>query len=161
VDPVPDQLLLRKSGSFRNRTRDHCVQPGTLTTTQQSPHRLYCKTGKVAFVLNLLNSMPRELMWELIYRFTYSGYRHKMVIGQLLAHWTGGWVGPRASLDDMEKWKRFILQEIEPRPLCRPARIQSLNRCAIAVLNLYFTERIYNKIAFQYNSYFYMNDSAV
>jgi hypothetical protein len=24
-------------------------------------------------------------------------------------HWIGGWVGPRAGLDDMEKWKHTII----------------------------------------------------
>jgi hypothetical protein len=43
-------------------------------------------------------------------------------------HWIGGWVGPRGGLDDMEKWKFLILPGLEPRPLGRPARSQSLYR---------------------------------
>jgi hypothetical protein len=43
------------------------------------------------------------------------------------AHWVGGWVGPRASLDDTEKWKLFVLPGLEFRPLSRPARDQSLH----------------------------------
>jgi hypothetical protein len=35
VDPVPDALLLRKSGKAENRTRDLCLQPGILTTRLQ------------------------------------------------------------------------------------------------------------------------------
>jgi hypothetical protein len=31
-------------------------------------------------------------------------------------HWIGGWVGPRASLDVMEKREIFPLSGIEPRP---------------------------------------------
>jgi hypothetical protein len=31
MDPDPDPLLLRKSGSTGNRTRDPCLQPETLS----------------------------------------------------------------------------------------------------------------------------------
>jgi hypothetical protein len=40
------------------------------------------------------------------------------------AHWIGGWVGPRAGLDDMENENSCPIRE--PRPLGRPARSQSL-----------------------------------
>jgi hypothetical protein len=43
-------------------------------------------------------------------------------------HWIGGWVGPKAYLDDMEKGKFLILSGIEFRPLGRPAHGQSLYR---------------------------------
>jgi hypothetical protein len=43
-------------------------------------------------------------------------------------HWIGGWVGPRAGLDDVEKRKFLILPGLELRPLGRPARSQSLYR---------------------------------
>jgi hypothetical protein len=43
-------------------------------------------------------------------------------------HWIGGWVGPRAGLDDVEKRKFLTLAGLELRPLCRPARSQSLYR---------------------------------
>jgi hypothetical protein len=43
-------------------------------------------------------------------------------------HWIGGWVGPRASLDDVEKRKFLPLPRLELRPLRRPARSQSLYR---------------------------------
>jgi hypothetical protein len=36
-------------------------------------------------------------------------------------HWIGGWVGPRASLDDVEK-KFLTLPGLELRPLGRPSR---------------------------------------
>jgi hypothetical protein len=36
-------------------------------------------------------------------------------------HWIGGWVDPRAGLDDMEKWKFLTLQGLGLRPLGRPA----------------------------------------
>jgi hypothetical protein len=42
-------------------------------------------------------------------------------------HWIAGWVDPRAGLDDVEK-KKFILPELELRPLVGPARSQSLYR---------------------------------
>jgi hypothetical protein len=43
-------------------------------------------------------------------------------------HWIGGWVGPRAGLDDVEKRKLLTLPGLELRPLGHPARIQSLYR---------------------------------
>jgi hypothetical protein len=45
-------------------------------------------------------------------------------------HWIGGWVGPRAVLDDVEKRKFLTLQglALELRPFRRPARSQSLYR---------------------------------
>jgi hypothetical protein len=36
-------------------------------------------------------------------------------------HWIGGWVGPRAGLDDSEKRKFLTLPGLELRPLGRPA----------------------------------------
>jgi hypothetical protein len=39
-------------------------------------------------------------------------------------HLTGGWVGPRAGLDDMEKWKFLPPPGLKLRPLGRPARSQ-------------------------------------
>jgi hypothetical protein len=38
----------------------------------------------------------------------------------------GGWVDPRADLDEMKKRQFFILPGLELRPLGRPARSQSL-----------------------------------
>jgi hypothetical protein len=43
-------------------------------------------------------------------------------------HWIGGWVGLRASLDDVEKRKFLTLPGLELRPLSRPACSQSLYR---------------------------------
>jgi hypothetical protein len=43
-------------------------------------------------------------------------------------HWIGGWVDPRAGLDDVEKRKFLTLPGLKPRPLGRPARDQSLYR---------------------------------
>jgi hypothetical protein len=43
-----------------------------------------------------------------------------------VTHWIGGWVDPRAGLDDVEK-KKFLTQTgLELRHLGRPARSQSL-----------------------------------
>jgi hypothetical protein len=44
------------------------------------------------------------------------------------SQWIGGWIGPRASLDDGEKSKFLTLPGLELRHLCRPARSQSLLR---------------------------------
>jgi hypothetical protein len=43
-------------------------------------------------------------------------------------HWIGGWMGPRASLEDMEERKFLTLPGLELRPLAHPARSQSLSR---------------------------------
>jgi hypothetical protein len=43
-------------------------------------------------------------------------------------HWIGGWVDPRASLDDVEKKKFLTFPGLELRQLGRPARSQSLYR---------------------------------
>jgi hypothetical protein len=43
-------------------------------------------------------------------------------------HWLGGWVDPRAGLDDVKKRKFLILLRLKLRPLGRPARSQSLYR---------------------------------
>jgi hypothetical protein len=43
-------------------------------------------------------------------------------------HWIGGWVDPRAGLDDVEKKKFLTLPELKLRPLGRSARSQSLYR---------------------------------
>jgi hypothetical protein len=43
-------------------------------------------------------------------------------------HWIGGWVDPRAGVDDVEKRKFFTLPGLELQPLGRPARSQSLYR---------------------------------
>jgi hypothetical protein len=37
-------------------------------------------------------------------------------------HWIGGWVDPKAGLDDVEKRKSLILPRLELRPFGRPAR---------------------------------------
>jgi hypothetical protein len=37
-------------------------------------------------------------------------------------HWIGGWVDPRAGLDDVEERKFLTLAGLELRPLGRPAR---------------------------------------
>jgi hypothetical protein len=40
----------------------------------------------------------------------------------------GGWVGRRTGLNNVERSKILLLEELELRPLGRPARSQSLNR---------------------------------
>jgi hypothetical protein len=37
-------------------------------------------------------------------------------------HWIGGWVDPKAGLEDVEKRKFLTLPGLELRPLGRPAR---------------------------------------
>jgi hypothetical protein len=43
-------------------------------------------------------------------------------------HWIGGWVNPRAGLDDLERRKIVPLPGLELRPLSHPAHSQSLHR---------------------------------
>jgi hypothetical protein len=43
-------------------------------------------------------------------------------------HWIGGWVDPRAGLDDIEKRNFLTLPELELRPFSRPARSQLVYR---------------------------------
>jgi hypothetical protein len=45
-----------------------------------------------------------------------------------VAHWIGGWVGPRDVLDAVENRKFLTLPGLELRPLGLPARNQSLYR---------------------------------
>jgi hypothetical protein len=41
-------------------------------------------------------------------------------------HWIGGWVDPRAGMDDMEKLKSLTVPGVELWPLSHPASSQSL-----------------------------------
>jgi hypothetical protein len=43
-------------------------------------------------------------------------------------HWIGGWMGSKAGLGDVEKWKFFMLPGLELHPLHRQAHSQSLYR---------------------------------
>jgi hypothetical protein len=43
-------------------------------------------------------------------------------------HWIGGWVGPRAGLDDVEKRKFLTVLGLEHLPLVHPAHDQLLYR---------------------------------
>jgi hypothetical protein len=43
-------------------------------------------------------------------------------------HWLGGWVGPRAGLDDVEKRKFLLLPGLELQTFGHPARSQLLYR---------------------------------
>jgi hypothetical protein len=44
------------------------------------------------------------------------------------SHWIGGWVEPRAVLEDLERRKFLTLLGLELRPISRPARSQSQYR---------------------------------
>jgi hypothetical protein len=43
-------------------------------------------------------------------------------------NWIGGWINPRAGLDDMKKWKFLTLPGLELRPLGRPTSSQVMYR---------------------------------
>jgi hypothetical protein len=54
--------------------------------------------------------------------FTRHYFRFTTGERALGARWIGGWVGPRTSLDDVEKEKFLTLPGLELRPPCHPAR---------------------------------------
>jgi hypothetical protein len=70
-------------------------------------------------------SFPRYVLCALLISHSRPG-RFTPGEGAPGTHWIGGWVGPRAGLDDMEKWKFLTLPGLELRPLSRRARSQSL-----------------------------------
>jgi hypothetical protein len=49
------------------------------------------------------------------------------------SHWVGGWVGPRAGLDGMEKKKFWSLPGLKLQPLSCPACSQLLYRVPVPV----------------------------
>jgi hypothetical protein len=58
-------------------------------------------------------------------------------------HWIGGWVDPRAGLDEEENRKFLALPGLELPPLCRSARSQSLYRLryigsSVSIIDSYF-----------------------
>jgi hypothetical protein len=73
-------------------------------------------------------------MGEWMYRSNFLDLGHYLeVSGQFHApaagtHWIGGWVNPRAGLDDSEKRKFLTLSGLELRIHGRPALSQSLYR---------------------------------
>jgi hypothetical protein len=52
--------------------------------------------------------------------------------------WTGSWVGPTASLYDVEKRKLLPLPGLELRPLGRPVSSQSLDRLRYPGSHFYY-----------------------
>jgi hypothetical protein len=62
--------------------------------------------------------------------------------GWILAHWIGGWVGPKASLDVVEERKFLNIPGLELWPLGRPARSQSLYRLSYRVVFILIAVRI-------------------
>jgi hypothetical protein len=71
---------------------------------------------------------PRVLNFSTSWRWVFSFmslplYQWERAPG---THWIGGWVGPRADVDDMNKWKFLTLPRLELWPLGRPTLRQSL-----------------------------------
>jgi hypothetical protein len=64
------------------------------------------------------------------------------------SHWIGGWVDPRAGLDDVEKRKFLTLPRLELRPLGRPTRSLSLYRLLelLSIQNIYFFRQHKNSL---------------
>jgi hypothetical protein len=71
-------------------------------------------------------------------------------------HWIGGWVDPRAGLDDMEKFKFLTLPGLEPRHLSRPARSQSLYRLRYPGSHSYYYYYYYYYSYFTHIHYSYV-----
>jgi hypothetical protein len=59
-------------------------------------------------------------------------------------HWKGGWLGPRAGLDDLEKRKSLTLLGFELDPSCRPSRTSRCTDCTIPALNIAKMQTITN-----------------
>jgi hypothetical protein len=59
----------------------------------------------------------------------------RFTLGEItpVTHWIGGWLDPRAGLDDLEKRKSLSLPGPQLRPLGRPACSQSLYRLSYPV----------------------------
>jgi hypothetical protein len=84
--------------------------------------------------------MPWRHMGEWMYRPTFSWPWHQLeVSGQVhtpgcftprkrapSTYWIGRWMGPRAGLDNILKWKFLFPPGLELRPLGHPAHSQSL-----------------------------------
>jgi hypothetical protein len=54
-------------------------------------------------------------------------------------HWVGGWMVPRAGLDDMEKRKFLTLPGLELRSLGRPAISTGSTPYIVHIIPIYFT----------------------
>jgi hypothetical protein len=59
-------------------------------------------------------------------------------------HRKGGWVDPRAGLNDVEKRKFLTLPGMELRPLVRPACSQSLHRLPITIIMIIIHSVVYS-----------------
>jgi hypothetical protein len=88
-------------------------------------------------MLNYLSTISWRRMGESMCRSTFSWSCHKPEVSSCRfttggrspgTHWIGGWLGPRAGLDDVEKRTFLALPGLEFRPLGRAARSQSLYR---------------------------------
>jgi hypothetical protein len=88
---------------------------------------MYLGKSKVAPVINWFSTTPWRRMVEWMYRSTFSWPLTSALVGgewsnsrpgrftpgerTIGTHWIGGWMGPRARLDDMENRKFLILPE--------------------------------------------------
>jgi hypothetical protein len=123
-------LICQSLGEFANCVCD-CAQYCCYHMWQSffsAPWGMFCcSTAKWATATSS-HSFPRFLdlsaTWRWVVSFTplqlYPWGR------SLITHWTGGWVNPRAGLNNMEKWKFLTLLGLELRPLCRQACSQLL-----------------------------------
>jgi hypothetical protein len=59
--------------------------------------------------------------------------------------WIGGWVSPRAGVNDTETWKFLTASGLELRPLGRPARSQSLHRPRYIACTCYKRDQIWEQ----------------
>jgi hypothetical protein len=65
------------------------------------------------------------MIWRWVVNFTSRPPPGK---GPKSSHWIGGWMGLRASLEEVERRKLLPLPRLKLRPLRRPTRSQSLYR---------------------------------
>jgi hypothetical protein len=106
----------------------------TVNALHTSAERIFWMIVKLAVFLTNY-ALRREDGWgsggidpRILDLCTFGGELLLLPLGKSLYWIGGGWVGPRAGLDDVEKRKFLTLPELELRPLVHRARSQSLYR---------------------------------
>jgi hypothetical protein len=121
VDPVPDPLLLRKSGIARNRNRDLWICSQELWPLDHRGITL-CTTPWIHIGAWMYKSMY-FLPWHYL-EVVSASYPGCFASGEGTpdTDYIGGWVDSRAGLDRVERRKIVPLRWLKLRPLDRSAR---------------------------------------
>jgi hypothetical protein len=120
VGPRTGLYMVTKSNKS-NRNKHFCKKLSQWLTNKALRREGVWGSGCIdSHFLDLGNS------WRWMVSFTpRSLYSREKASG---THCIGGWMDPKAGLDDTEKWKFFTLPGLELRLLGRPARSKSLYR---------------------------------